>query len=129
LTRKVALKPIKDKIRIHASVYGNAVGYWTYFGLAKDQRVRDIVELLMMAQWDDGGWNCDPDPDASHSSFHESLSTLNGLISFQRATSEKSVNDSVERAIELFLSHRIFRSHRSNEIINREWLKLRYPVY
>ncbi len=34
-----------------------------------------------------------------------------------------------ERAAELFLRHRVFRSEKTDEIIDKEWLKLHYPLY
>jgi hypothetical protein len=124
-----AFKPVKGRIRMQASVYGNAVLYLSYFGFADEPRVRSIVQLILKAQWEDGGWNCDPRLEANHSSFHESLTTLNGLVAYYKKTGDKDVKKSIDRAAELFLSHHIFKSHRTGEISSGEWLKLRYPVY
>lgn len=126
---KRAFKPVNGRVRMHASVYGNAVLYWSYLGLAGEPRVKHIVRLILDAQWEDGGWNCDPNLEAKHSSFHETLATLNGLLEYHRKTGDKDVKRSIDAAAELFLSHRIFRSHRTGEIVKKEWLKLRYPVY
>ena len=35
----------------------------------------------------------------------------------------------IDRAAELFLRHRLFRSEKTGKIINNEWLRLHYPVY
>lgn len=115
--------------RMHASVYGNGLGVWSRLGLAHDPRVEFVARRVISAQWPDGGWNCDPDPRAYHSSFHESLATLWGLTEYQKATGSGEAAESVRKASELFLSHRIFRSHTTGEIARKEWLKLRYPVY
>ena len=124
-----SFKEKNGKVRMHASVYGNAVYYFCYFGLAEEPRVKKIIGLIQKSQWEDGGWNCDPNPEATHSSFHESLATLNGLIAYYNITRDKFVKKSIDKAADLFLSHHIFKSHHSGKIIMKEWLKLRYPVY
>ncbi len=116
-------------IRMHASVYGNALGSLSYLGLAGDPRTKHILNLILDAQWPDGGWNCDSRPGAHHSSFHESLATLWGLIMHSRAARNERVDKAIDKACELFLSHGIYRSHKSGRIIDGEWLKLRYPSY
>lgn len=115
--------------KMHASVYGNALGTLSYIGFSNDQRVDYLLDKILGAQWPDGGWNCDSSPAASHSSFHESLATLWGLIMRNEARHDKDIRKAIDRACELFLSHRIFRSHRTGHIIKSEWLRLRYPVY
>ncbi len=115
--------------RKHASIYGNALGTLSYLGMAHDRRVRMIAESLIKWQWPDGGWNCDPNPEVRHSSFYESLSTLWGLTIYEKETGGRQVSNAVERASELFLRHRLFRSHRSGKVVNFQWLKLHYPLY
>lgn len=115
--------------KMHASVYGNALGTLSYLGLSDDFRVQHLRDIIIEAQWPDGGWNCDSNPMARHSSFHESLGTLWGLIMMDKAGSDKAIRQAIDRTCELFLSHRIFRSHRTGQIVKDEWLKLRYPVY
>lgn len=115
--------------RKHASIYGNALGTLSYLGMAHDRRVRLIAESLIKWQWPDGGWNCDPNPEVRHSSFYESLSTLWGLTIYEKEAGGRQVSNAVERASELFLSHRLFRSHRSGKVVNSQWLKLHYPLY
>jgi hypothetical protein len=115
--------------RKHASVYGNPVGVCSYLGLAEDPRVKQIANSLVEWQWPDGGWNCDPNPSAHHSSFYESLATLWGLIQYQKETDDKEISSAVKRTSELLLSHHLFKSHTSGKIANQAWLKLHYPVY
>ena len=97
--------------------------------MADDPRIRTLAELLVAWQWPDGGWNCQTNPDAHHSSFYESITPLKGLIEYHRATGELFVARAIERAAEFFLRHRMFRSERTGDVIRRSWLDLRYPLY
>jgi hypothetical protein len=92
-------------------------------------RVERLAECLCEWQWPDGGWNCDPRPEAHHSSFHESLTPLWGLAEFAQATEDAAAAAAAERAAELLLRHRLFRSDRTGDVISRRWLDLRHPVY
>lgn len=118
-----------DRVRRHASMEGNALAVCSRLGLAGDPRVRLVKDLILGSQWPDGGWNCDRRPRATHSSFHESLATLWGLIEYTRATADKQTAAACERASDFFLRHRLFRSERSGRVIHPEWLRLHYPPY
>ena len=120
---------VNGRARIHASIPGNAIAVCSRLGMSSDKRVKHLVEVLLETQWPDGGWNCDQKPEATHSSFYESLATLWGLIEYSKVTSNTDASQSAERAAELFLEHRLFRSTSSEEVINQEWLKLHYPLY
>jgi len=123
------IKTIEGRARMHGSMEGNALAVCTRLGLARDERVRSLAQALIAAQWPDGGWNCHPDPDAHHSSFYESLAALWGLAEYARATGDPDAAQAAGRAAELFLRHRLFRSDRTGEVINEEWVCLHYPVY
>jgi hypothetical protein len=113
----------------HASVWGNALAVASRLGLAADQQVQDIASAIVSWQWPDGGWNCDARATGYRSSFHESLSTMWGLHEYSRATGDATAAAAAERAAELFLQHRLFRSLATGEVINTRWLALRYPPY
>ena len=53
----------RDRYRVHASIYANALAVATRLGKHGDQRVRNLAEWLVFWQWPDGGWNCDRHPD------------------------------------------------------------------
>jgi hypothetical protein len=108
---------------------GNALATCTYFGMAADHRVKYLADSLIEWQWPDGGWNCDRDPETRHSSFYETITPLRGLFHYYQATGDKTYLDAAEKAGELFLRHKLFRSERSGKVINQEWLKLHYPLY
>jgi hypothetical protein len=120
---------IADLERRHASMEGNALAVCSRLGLAGDPRVVYLRDVLLAAQWPDGGWNCDRRPKARHSSFHESLATLWGLHEFNRATGDTEAGAAAERAEDFFLRHRLFRSEHSGRIADREFIKLHYPPY
>jgi hypothetical protein len=123
------IETIAGLVRQHASQEGNALAVCCRLGLARDRRVQALVESLLRAQWPDGGWNCDPNPRARHSSFHESLHPLWGLAEYARVTGDAEAIAAADRASELFLGHRLFRSHTTGAIADEEWLKLHYPAY
>lgn len=120
---------ISGLARVHASQEGNALAVCCRLGLAGDPRVRRLATSLIDWQWPDGGWNCDVRPRARRSSFHESLAPAWGLHEYASATGDPDAASAVARAAELFLSHRLFRSLRTGEPINRTWLALHYPPY
>jgi hypothetical protein len=120
---------VRGRFRLHASVIGNPLGVCARLGMANDPRVRRIAHSLVRWQWPDGGWNCDPSEGAWHSSFYESLAPLWGLNEYLRATGDDAVRTSVDRAAELFLKHRLFRSCHGEKVIDPRWMRLHYPVY
>jgi hypothetical protein len=120
---------IRGRFRLHASVIGNPLGVCSRLGMADDPRVRRMAHSLVRWQWPDGGWNCDSSEEARHSSFYESLATLWGLNEYFRATKDGGVRTAVERAAELFLQHRLFRSCHGDRVIDPRWTRLHYPVY
>ena len=120
---------VRGRFRLHASMIGNPLGVCARLGLADDPRVQRIAHSLVRWQWPDGGWNCDPSEDARHSSFYESLATLWGLNEYLRVTNDESVRSAVDRAAELFLRHRLFRSCHGEAVADPRWMKLHYPLY
>jgi hypothetical protein len=116
-------------VRSHASIQGNALGACTRLGLAGDERSRRLAEAIISWQWPDGGWNCDNRADGHRSSFHESLRTAWGLQEYAAATGHAAARAASERAVELFLQHRVFRRGGTGEPINGRWLSTPYPSY
>lgn len=123
------IQAIDGRTRRCASQEGNALAVCSRLGLAGDARVQYLARSLVEWQWPDGGWNCDKNPRAAHSSFYESLAPLWGLIEYQRATGDRAASHAAGRAAEFFLRHRLFHSEATGEVIYPEWLKLHYPLY
>jgi hypothetical protein len=120
---------VNGRFRRCASQEGNALAVACRLGAGFDPRVARIAERLVTWQWPDGGWNCDIRPEARHSSFNESISTLWGLVEHHRVTGEPRSLETAERAAEFFLRHRVFRSERTGEPVHPEVVKLHYPPY
>lgn len=120
---------VNGRERRHASMEGNALAVCCQLGMARDRRVRHLAEVLLRSQWPDGGWNCDRNPEANHSSFHESLAPIWGLVEYHRATSDRAALEGAHRAGELLLSHRLYLSSRTGQTIHREWTHIHWPHY
>lgn len=116
------------QVRLHASMEANALFASLALGLA-DARTEGLVERLLWAQWDDGGWNCDRRKQADSSSFYESITPLRALAWYYRASGDPKARVAVERATDVFLKRQLFRRASDSTIIRDEFLKLRYPAY
>jgi hypothetical protein len=112
-----------------ASQEGNALAVCCRIGLADDERVERIARSLVEWQWPDGGWNCDRRASGRRSSFHESLIPMWGLHEYAVATGAEWARSAAGRAAELFLEHGLFRSLSTGDVIDKQWLALRYPPY
>jgi hypothetical protein len=119
---------VAGRERRHASMEGNALRACCRLGMARNPRVRHLVDVLLRAQWPDGGWNCDMRSEAKRSSFHETLTPILGLAEYHRATGDRSALVAAELGVELLLEHRVFRA-RSGEVIHPEWLSIHWPPY
>jgi hypothetical protein len=120
---------IAGRERRHASMEGNALAVCCRLGMHRDKRVRSLVDVLLRSQWPDGGWNCDRHPEASHSSFHETLAPIWGLVEYHLATKDQKAWDAAQAAGELLLSHELFKSSRTGAPINPEWMHIHWPHY
>ncbi|HEU5300583.1 MAG TPA: hypothetical protein VFW08_13890 [bacterium] len=143
-SHRAGIPRINGLVRRCASQEGNALRVGSRLGLAADPRVRRLAHDLLEWQWPDGGWNCDRRPGAHHSSFHESLIPLWGLLEYRDASGDDAVRPAIERAAEFFLRHRLFRSERDGSVIatrgvwgaprsgaaaSGAFLQMRYPPY
>lgn len=128
-SHRANIPTVAGRVRRCASQEGNALAVCARLGLAGDPRVELLARSLVEWQWPDGGWNCDRKPEAQRSSFHESLAPMWGLHEYAAATGAVWAREAAERAAELFLSHRIFRSLRTGEVIEPGWLDLNYPPF
>ena len=98
----------------------------TYFGF-EDPRVDDAISWLLDNQLDDGGWNCETVRTGStHSSFHTTISVLECLAEL-RGTGLDGVSASMSRGWEFLFQHRMYRSHRTGDLVNPAFTKLSFP--
>ena len=102
---------------------GMAAAAWFLPG---EPRLAALRDNLLREQFADGGWNCQRS--ATHSSFNTSLLVLEGLLEWERRHGpDAEVTAARVRGHEFMLAHRLFRSHRSGELISPQYLMLSFP--
>ena len=119
---------MRGRHRRCASQQANALWSILTLGLYSE-RCDQLVERLLHWQWPDGGWNCDKNPEASKSSFVETLFPLRALALYSTINADGDVQRAVERAAEIFLSRHLFRRISDGNVIREEFTKLHYPTY
>ncbi len=94
-----------------------------------DPRVDTIVQHLLDQQMSDGGWNCRRAQGATHSSVHTTISVLEGLALYERQGNARSrpIRAAQRHGREFLLVHRLFRSHRTGEVIKPVFLRFAFP--
>ena len=122
------IRMINGRVRRCASQEGNCIFYSLALGLA-DERTEELVARLIKWQWDDGGWNCDKHPEASISSFNETLIPLRGLACYTNITGDSKARHAMNRASEVFLKRHLFKRIRDGRFIDQNFVKLHYPNY
>ncbi len=122
------IRKIAGKTRICASIEANPLYSLLALGLA-DERCDELARRLVEWQWPDGGWNCDKNPSARNSSYHESLIPLRALALHSRLTGNRDSADAAGRAAEIFLKRRLFRRQSDGQVIKPDFVRLHYPHY
>ncbi len=95
----------------------------------RDPRLDAVADYLIREQLPDGGWNCQRHAGATHASVHTTILVLEGLRLHQqhRGDGPRDIDGAMARGREFLLAHRLFRSHRTGEVIKPVFLKLAYP--
>jgi len=112
-------------------VNGMVLNYATYF-VKPDERLDSVIDLLLNVQMPDGGWNCRHLHGAVHSSFHTSLSVLEGLWEYRKQGGSHRLQELIvaeERALEFLLIHHLYLSHRTMEIVSPKMTLFSYPPH
>ena len=99
-----------------------------YFKL-DDERVEAIKDFLLIEQMPDGGWNCESFNGATHSSFHTTISVLEGLKHFENEVGSDDINikKAKSKAHEFLLHHHLFRSDRTGEVVDHKMTRFSFP--
>lgn len=117
-----------NQVRLHASMEANAIFSTLVLGLA-DARVESLVERLLWAQWEDGGWNCDRKANAHTSSFFESITPLRALAAYAHITGDPKARAAVEWVAEVFLKRRLYKRLSDGSVMKAQFLKLCTPAF
>jgi hypothetical protein len=99
-----------------------------YFGY-NDPRVEEAHRWLLANQLSDGGWNCrNVRFGDRHSSFHTTILALEGLAETARhRPADTEIAAALSKGQEFFLDHRLFRSHRTGEVVSSAFTRLSFP--
>ena len=93
-----------------------------------DERVHSLVAHLLRQQMADGGWNCRSYQGDTHSSFHTTISALEGLWEYEKTYGESAEIDAARmQAHEFLCLHQLYRSHRTGEIFDQKLTRLTFP--
>lgn len=107
-------------------VTGMVLAILAYFDFP-DARIEKMVEHLLLQQMPDGGWNCESYRGATHSSFHTTISVLEGLREYEKRHPSQTVTKSQERGAEFLLVHKLFRSHRTGAVVDPRMTRFSFP--
>lgn len=114
-----------------ACVSGMVLNYASYFQ-AEQEQLKSIVDFLLAEKLDDGGFNCMANRNTvTHSSLHSTLSICEGIAEYIKNGYSYRAHELLkakESSIEFILLHRLFLSDKTGEIIQKEFLRLRYPA-
>ena len=80
-----------------------------------DDRIKHMGDYLFAEQMPDNGWNCERHKGAKHSSFHTTISVLEGLWAYEkeypRSDRIQTVRKRQEEGIEFLLQHHLYKSN------------------
>jgi hypothetical protein len=110
-------------------ITGMSLGFYSYFGVL-DHKYKPYVDYILEKQFEDGGWNCRYKEGAKHSSVHTTINILEGLLEFRKTGKQyrnKEILSAEKRAQEFLLQHRLFKSHRTGEVMNIKMTRLSFP--
>lgn len=110
---------------VEPCINGRVVTVGAYFG----QDVRVIVDRLLGEQCDDGGWNCEAENGSTRGSFHTTICVLEGLLEYERATTDNGpVREARERGQDYLLQRRMLRRLSTGEIIDEAFARFAFPT-
>lgn len=111
---------------VEPCINGMAVAIGAYFG----QDVQGIVDRLLTEQMADGGWNCEQENGSTRGSFHSTISVLEGLLEYERATGGKSeVTAARLGGQEYLLERRMLRRLSTGDVVDEAWTQFSYPTH
>lgn len=113
----------------HICMTGNMVRTLVKFNYGGNSRVQKAASWLLSQQQKDGGWDCYREGSRGHSSFSSTIQPLWALSEISQRERKSEVQESVEKAVEFFLRHKLYRSDRNDEIIMLDWTLFHHPIH
>jgi len=120
-------KTIRDS---DVCINGMILNLAAYFGM-EVEKLRSVVDFILSQHMADGGFNCQSNREgAVHSSLHTTVSVAEGIQCYAREGYSYRLQE-LQRAEagcrEFMLQHRLYRSDRTGEVIDKKFLMLSYP--
>jgi hypothetical protein len=114
--------------RSETCITGMVLSILAYFRY-DDARLLTIAKHLLKAQMADGGWNCRRPLGATHGSMHTTISVLEGLrlLELHLERDVDALRAAQRRGREFLLVHRLFRSHRTGNVIRSDFTRFVFP--
>jgi hypothetical protein len=111
---------------VEPCINGRTIETGAYFGVD----VSPIVERILGERLADGGWNCEAENGSVRSSFDTTITVLDGLLEFERATGGSAAVREARRSGEEYLLERgLFRRKSTGEAANPAYLDFAFPYY
>jgi hypothetical protein len=116
------------KGRAEACITGMGLAIAACFRHPADE-LEPLLGYVLREQLADGGWNCRAWRGDTHSSFNTTISTLEGLLEWERYTGslEPRLADARERCHEFLFQHSLYRSHRTGAVAHPSFTKFPFP--
>lgn len=128
--RDGGIAPFGIRQKCDVCVNGMFLNYASYFRMEPDD-LESIVDFLLTEHMADGGFNCRSNTTgAVHSSMHTTLSVAEGILEYAKngyRYRRRELQDAAGQSREFLLRHRLFRSHRTGEVIDGRMLMLSFP--
>jgi hypothetical protein len=122
--------PIGAPPKSDVCINGMLLNYGCYFNVDRSW-LMPVVDFLLSEKMMDGGFNCQSNrKGAVHSSLHSTLSVLEGIHEYERQGYSyrlKELEKAKQDCVEFILLHKLFRSDKTGDIINPNFLKPYYP--
>jgi hypothetical protein len=111
-------------------VNGMILALLSYFRYP-DERIHSVAEYLLREQMPDGGWNCQwvKGKGATHSSFHTTISVLEGLNEYGSTYPQAAaaLSPALEAAHEFLFQHRLYKSHHTGQPADPAMTRMHFP--
>ena len=96
-----------------------------------DDRIHLMAEYIISEQMPDKGWNCERYRGAKHSSFHTTISVLEGFWEYEKqfpnSNLTRSLQEKQEEGIEFLLKHHLYKSNTTWKVVDPKMIRLSFP--
>lgn len=128
--RDGGILPIGEMQISDMCINGMCLNYFSYFNV-NHSKIESIADNILSQQLPDGGFNCRLNRSgAKHSSLHTTISVLEGIREYDSNNYTYRLDELLKaekESQEFILEHRLFKSDKTGEIIDKRFTNLPYP--